>query len=88
MRGVVDLARALHRDREAEAVDRATARRPQAVHGVGRDVHEIPRADGPVLVADRHDASAGHHEVELVRRVLVREHRAARGDLELVDQLE
>ena len=36
-------------------MDRAATRRPQAVHGVRRDVDEIPRADSPVFVADRHD---------------------------------
>ena len=35
------------------------------------------RARRAVFAGDGHDAAAGHHEVELVRRVLVREHRAA-----------
>ena len=41
VRRVVDLGRALHRHREAEAVDRATAGRAQTVHEVGRDVDEV-----------------------------------------------
>ena len=42
------------------------------MHGVGRDVHEVAGPDRALLVGDDHDAAARHHEVELVRGVLVR----------------
>ena len=50
--------RALDGDREAEAVDRAAARRPEAVHGVGRDVHEVAGPDRALLAGHDHDPPA------------------------------
>ena len=87
--GVVDRARAFDADREAEAVDRrVVAHRPQAVHEVRRDVHEVALADLALLAVDRHDPAAGGHVIELVRRVLVRVDEPAARDLELADELE
>ena len=46
-------------DREAEAVDRrVVAHRAQAVHQVGRDVHEVALRDLALLAVDRHDPAA------------------------------
>src|SRR4051812_28123384 len=85
---VVDRSRVLATDGEAEAVNRLVAGRAQAVHLVRRDVDQVTGRDVARFAADRHDALAGHHEVELVRRVRVREHLAAHRHLELVCELE
>ena len=76
-------------DREAEAVDRrVVAHRPQAVHQVRRDVHEVALRDLALLAVDHHDPAARGDVIELVRRVRVRVDQAAARDLELAHQLE
>src|SRR5215472_15677765 len=86
---VVDRARALHTDREAEAVDRrVVAHRAQAVHLVGRDVHEVALFDLALLAVDHHDPASRRDVIELVRRVRVRVDETTAGDLELAHQLE
>src|SRR5262249_56445760 len=70
---VVDRARALHTDREAEAVDRrGVAHRAQAVHLVGRDLHEVALFDLALLAVDHHDPASRRAVLELVRPVRVR----------------
>ncbi len=87
--GVVDRARTGNGHREAEAVDRrVVGHGSQAVHRVGRDVHEVALRDLARLVVDRHQASTGGHVVELVRGVRVRVDVAAPRHLELAHQLE
>src|SRR5260370_5856772 len=87
--GVVDRGRVLHADGEAEAVDRrVVAHGTQAVHQVGRDVHEVTLLDLPLLPVDHHDPAPGGDVIELVGRVRVRIDEAAARNLELADQLE
>ena len=62
--------------------------RPQAVHRVGRDVHEVALRDLAGLVADGHEPATGGDVIELVRGVRVRVDEAAARHLELAHQLE
>src|SRR5207245_2991507 len=74
---------------ETEAVDRSVIRnRPETVDRVRWDVHEIALADFAVLTFDGHDAAAGCHVIELVRRVGVRVDIPTTRHLELAHQLE
>ena len=64
------------------------ADRPDAVHGVGRDVHEVALADLALLAVDHHPAATRRDVIELVGRVTVRVDLAAALHLELADELE
>jgi hypothetical protein len=89
MRRVVDLTRIGACNREAEAPDgRVVAYSHEAVHCVGRNVHQVALADFSGLLANDHRAAPVEHVVELMCGVRVRVDGAATGDLELVDQLQ
>ena len=76
-------------NREAKAVDRrVVAHGTQAVHQVGRDVHEVALLDLPLLPVDHHDPAPGGDVIELVGRVRVRIDQPAARNLELADELE
>src|SRR6266849_2281928 len=82
VRLVIHRGGAFDTDGEAEAVDGPAANRAQAMDLLGRDVDEVTRTDGTLLLVDGHDTACRHHEVPLVRRVAVGEHRAAGRHLE------
>src|SRR5512132_129544 len=87
--GVVDRGRVPHADGEAEAVDRRVVTHgTQAVHQVGRDVHEVTLLDLALLPVDRHDPPPRGDVIELVSRVRVRVDEAAARNIELADELE
>src|SRR3989441_1825300 len=89
VRRVVYLGRMAKADRKTETPDRGVrAYRPQAVHGVRRDMHQIPLDNLPFFTRDRHDAPAADDVVQLVGVVLVRVYVSAAFHLELTDELE
>src|SRR5262245_58948102 len=86
---MVDDRRTFHGDGKGEATDRrVVAYRLQAVHGVGRNLHQVALPYLLRLALDHHDPAAGEHVIELEGRMAVRVNLAAADHFELADQLE